>query len=73
MLLSAKSEEITCKPGENDKPLPTGIVAYGWVWGFPLLGAEFGINPVSARGLELSDFGELKVDRLRGVFAREHR
>jgi hypothetical protein len=66
MLLSAKSEEITCKTGENEKPLPTGIVAYGWVWAFPLLGAEFGINPVSARELDLSDFGELKVDRLRG-------
>jgi hypothetical protein len=66
MLLSAKSEEITCTPGENEKPLPTGIVAYGWVWAFPLLGAEFGINPVSARELDLSDFGELKGDRLRG-------
>jgi ABC-type transport system involved in multi-copper enzyme maturation permease subunit len=66
MLLSAKSEEITCRPGDNGKPLPTGIVAYGWVWGFPLLGAEFGINPVSARELDLSDFGELKVDRFRG-------
>jgi len=66
MLLSAKSEEITCKPGENEKPLPTGIVAYGWVWAFPLLGAEFGINPVSAREVDLSDLGELKGDRLRG-------
>jgi hypothetical protein len=66
MLLSAKSEEITCKPGENEKPLPAGIVAYGWVWGFPVLGAEFGINPVSARQLDLSNFGELKVDRHRG-------
>jgi hypothetical protein len=66
MLLSAKSEEITCRPGENEKPLPTGIVAYGWVWALPLLGAEFGINPVSTRELGLSDFGELKTDRFRG-------
>ncbi len=66
MLLSAKSEEITCKPGENEKPLPPGIVAYGWEWGYSLLGAEFGINPVLARQLDLSDFGELKVDRWRG-------
>jgi len=66
MLLSAKSEEITCRAGENEKPLPTGIVAYGWVWAFPLLGAEFGINPVSTRELELSDFGELKTERFRG-------
>jgi len=66
MLLSSKSEKITCKPGENEKPLPAGIIAYGWVYGYSLLGAEFGINPVSTRELELSDFGELKVDRSRG-------
>ncbi|HXX23951.1 MAG TPA: hypothetical protein VEO19_12445 [Terriglobia bacterium] len=66
MLLTAKSEEITCRPGENEKPLPTGIVAYGWVYAFPELGAEFGINPVSTRELGLEDFGELKVDRFPG-------
>jgi hypothetical protein len=66
MLLSTKSEEITCRPGENEKPLQAGIVAYGWVWAFPLFGTEFGINPVSVRELDLSDFGELKVERFRG-------
>lgn len=66
MLLSAKSEEITCKPGVNEKPLPPGVVAYGWVQGISLLGAEFGINPVSARELDLPDFGEPRLDRFRG-------
>jgi ABC-type transport system involved in multi-copper enzyme maturation permease subunit len=66
MLLSAKSEEITCKPGENEKPLPAGIIAYGWVYGYSLLGAEFGINPVLVRELELSDFGEVKGKALEG-------
>lgn len=68
MLLSAKSEDITCKPGENEKPLPAGIVAYGWVWDSSALGADLGINPVAARNIELSDFGELNVGRLaRGI------
>jgi hypothetical protein len=66
MLLSAKSEEITCAPGENEKPLPAGVVAYGWVWVIPAFGAEFGTNPVSTKTLDLSDFGELKVGDSRG-------
>jgi hypothetical protein len=71
MLLTAKSEEITCRPGENERPLPAAIVAYGWLWGYSLLGSEFGINPVSTRELGLDDFGELKVERFGGVFGRE--
>ncbi len=66
MLMSAKSGEITCQPGENEKLLPAGTVAYGWVWGYSLLGAEFGTNPVLAKELDLSDFGELRVKSNRG-------
>jgi hypothetical protein len=62
MLLSAKTEEITCKPGENAKPLPAGTIAYGWVWQV----GSFGLNPVSAIALELSDFGDLDVRNFRG-------
>jgi len=61
MLLSAKTEEITCKPGENAKPLPAGTVAYGWVWEV----GSFGLNPVSAVELALSDFGDLDVRNSR--------
>jgi hypothetical protein len=66
MLLSAKSGDITCRPGENEKPLPTGIMAYGWIRTSALFGAEFGINPVSARRLGLSDYGESKMNHFRG-------
>jgi hypothetical protein len=62
MLLSAKSEEITCKPGENAKPLPAGTIAYGWVWQM----GNFGLNPVSASALELSDLGELDARTFQG-------
>jgi hypothetical protein len=62
MLLSAKSEEITCKPGENAKTLPAGTIAYGWVWQM----GNFGLNPVSASELYLSGSAELNVPTFRG-------
>lgn len=62
ILLSAKSEEITCKPDENAKPLPAGTIAYGWVWQM----GNFGLNPVSASELSVSDSGELNVPAFRG-------
>ena len=62
MLLSAKTEEITCKPGENAKPLPAGTIAYGWAWHM----GSLGLNPVSATELVLSDFGDLDVRNFRG-------
>jgi hypothetical protein len=62
MLLIAKAEEITCKPGENAKPLPAGTIASGWVW---QIGSS-GLNPVSASELYLSDSGELNVPTFRG-------
>jgi hypothetical protein len=62
MLLSAKSEEITCKPGEDAKPLPAGTIAYGWAWQM----RNFGLNPVSASALELSDLGELDARTFQG-------
>lgn len=61
MLLSVQSGEIACKPGENEKPLPAGIIAYGRVW----RADSFGLNPVSTRTLKLYDFGELKVPHSR--------
>ena len=70
MLVSAKSEEITCKPVQNQNGLPAGTVAYGWFGGVPMLGAEFGIDPVSSGRLELSDFGDLQVDRSSGGVCR---
>lgn len=54
MLLSAKMEEITCKPGENTKPRPVGRVAYGWAF---QTGSSI-LNPVVANALNLSDFGD---------------
>jgi len=70
MLVSAKSEEITCKPGQNQKGLPAGTVAYGWSGDVPMLGAEFGVDPVSSTKLELSDFGDLQVNRSSGGVCR---
>ncbi|MGD0697977.1 MAG: hypothetical protein ABSB82_24435 [Terriglobia bacterium] len=62
MLLSAKSEEITCNPEENAKPLPAGTIAYGWVWQM----GNFGLNPVSASELYVSDSGAPDVPTFRG-------
>ncbi len=62
MLLSAKSEEITCKPNENAKPLPAGTIAYGWA---PQM-TNFGLNPVSASELYVSDSGEKNGPTFRG-------
>lgn len=62
MLLSARSEEITCKTAENAKPLQAGTVVYGWLWraGFS------GLDPVSSSSLELSDIGESELRNSRG-------
>lgn len=62
LLLSARTEEITCRPGENAKPLPAGIIAYGSVlqmWGSIL-------NPISASALGLADFGDLDARNFLG-------
>jgi hypothetical protein len=62
LLLRAKTEEITCKPGENTKPLPAGIIAYGSV----LQTGGSILNPISANALGLADFGNLDARSFLG-------
>jgi hypothetical protein len=62
ILLSARTEEITCRPGESAKSLPVGIIAYGSVL---QMGGSF-LNPISASVLGLADFGDIDARNFLG-------
>ncbi|HVP41927.1 MAG TPA: hypothetical protein VMS96_00760, partial [Terriglobales bacterium] len=55
--VTVKSEEITCAPREDEKPVAAGAVGEGWIWGHDQ-GAEFGISPVVIRTLYINDWGQ---------------
>jgi hypothetical protein len=61
ILVSVKSDETTCAPRQDKTPLPPGTMGYGWIWSLAVMGAEFGISPVIARPLSLTDWGEVKA------------
>ena len=66
LLVSAKSDEITCVPRQNETALPTGTTLYGGTRGdrgsSP---ADFGINPVHLVPLSFWDWGEVNVRNYR--------
>lgn len=55
LLVSARSDDVTCPPRPNETPLPTGSIGYEWI-----NGASFGINPIVFGALSLSDWGQAK-------------
>jgi hypothetical protein len=65
ILVSVKSDEITCAQRQNETPLPAGTTGYGWIWSSAPFGAEFSISPVIVRSLWVNDWGEVKVRDLR--------
>jgi hypothetical protein len=65
LLVSAKSDEITCAPRQNETLLPPGTIGYGWIWSSATFEAEFGISPVILRPLWVNDWGEVKARDFR--------
>ena len=58
LLISARFDEITCHPGEGEKPLPAATIGYQWIGGPGAGPAEFGISPIQSDSLSLSDWGK---------------
>jgi hypothetical protein len=61
MLVSVKSDEITCALAQKEAPLPPGTMGYGWVQSSAVMGTEFGIDPFIFRNLEVRDWGEVEA------------
>ena len=55
LLVSARSEDVTCPPRSDETPLPTRSIGYEWV-----NGASYGISPLVFGTLSLSDWGQVK-------------
>ena len=59
LLMSAKSEEITCAPREKETPLRPGITGLGLIWSRDSGPAELGLSPVHVSPLVIWGWGEL--------------
>lgn len=65
LLVSVKSDEITCAQRQNHSWLSPGTIGYGWISSFSAIVPEFGISPISFRTLSVNDWGEVKARDFR--------
>jgi hypothetical protein len=58
LLVSARSEEITCAPRGKQPQLPPGITGYGYIGYRNSSRAAFGISPIQLSRLDVWDWGQ---------------
>jgi hypothetical protein len=65
LLMSVKSDEVTCAPGRGEAPLPPGTIGYAWIWGLIPGGAEPAISPVHDYPVSFWTQGQVKPRSLQ--------